>query len=65
MILVEGSELDTINLTFFVLCFEEMSGLRINFDKGLGDCFWLFPKGSAEDSQQSKLYVVLLPLLPT
>jgi hypothetical protein len=33
MIMVEGSDLDIINLKFLLLCFEEMSGLRINFDK--------------------------------
>ena len=33
MIMVEGSELDIINLKFLLLCFETMSGLKINFDK--------------------------------
>jgi hypothetical protein len=33
MIMVEGSALDIIDLKFLLLCFEEMSGLRINFDK--------------------------------
>jgi hypothetical protein len=33
MIMVEGSELDIINIEFLLLCFEEMSGLGINFDK--------------------------------
>jgi hypothetical protein len=33
MIMVEGSDLDIINLKFLLLCFEEMSGLGINFDK--------------------------------
>jgi hypothetical protein len=33
MIMVEGSELDLINLKFLLLCFEAMSGLKINFDK--------------------------------
>ena len=33
MIMVEGSELDIINLKFLLLCFEAMSGLKINFDK--------------------------------
>jgi hypothetical protein len=33
MIMVEGSELDIINLKFILQCFEEMLGLRINFDK--------------------------------
>ncbi|KAM0922736.1 hypothetical protein ACQ4PT_005968 [Festuca glaucescens] len=33
LIMVEGSELDIQNLKFLLLCFEEMSGLRINFDK--------------------------------
>jgi hypothetical protein len=27
------SEMDIVNLKFLLLCFEEMSGLRINFDK--------------------------------
>ena len=33
MIMVEGSDLDIINLKFLLLCFEAMSGLKINFDK--------------------------------
>jgi hypothetical protein len=33
MIMVEGSELDIVNLKFLLLCFETMSGLKINFDK--------------------------------
>jgi hypothetical protein len=33
MIMVEGSDLDIVNLKFLLLCFEEMSGLKINFDK--------------------------------
>lgn len=33
MITVEGSDLDIVNLKFLLLCFEEMSGLKINFDK--------------------------------
>jgi hypothetical protein len=33
MIMVEGSELDLVNLKFLLLCFEDMSGLKINFDK--------------------------------
>jgi hypothetical protein len=33
MIMVEGSELDLINLKFLLLCFEAMFGLKINFDK--------------------------------
>jgi hypothetical protein len=33
MIMVEGSELDIANLKFLLLCFETMSGLKINFDK--------------------------------
>jgi hypothetical protein len=33
MMMVEGSDMDIINLKFLLLCFEEMSGLRINFDK--------------------------------
>lgn len=33
MIMVEGSNLDIMNLKFLLLCFEAMSGLKINFDK--------------------------------
>jgi hypothetical protein len=33
MIMVEGSELDLVNLKFLLLCFEAMSRLKINFDK--------------------------------
>lgn len=33
MIMVEGTKLDIINLKFLLLCFEAMSGLKINFDK--------------------------------
>uniref|UniRef100_A0A8I6X0D4 Reverse transcriptase domain-containing protein n=1 Tax=Hordeum vulgare subsp. vulgare TaxID=112509 RepID=A0A8I6X0D4_HORVV len=33
MIMVSGSESDIANLKFLLLCFEEMSGLKINFDK--------------------------------
>jgi hypothetical protein len=33
MIMVEGSELDLVNLKFPLLCFEAMSGLKTNFDK--------------------------------
>ncbi|XP_073363100.1 uncharacterized protein [Aegilops tauschii subsp. strangulata] len=33
MIMVEGSALDIANLKFLLLCFEAMSGLKINFDK--------------------------------
>ena len=33
MIMVEGSELDIRNLKFLLICFEAMSGLKINFDK--------------------------------
>ncbi|KAE8807126.1 ABC transporter G family member 37 [Hordeum vulgare] len=33
MIMVEGSDLDIVNLKFLLLCFEAMSGLKINFDK--------------------------------
>ena len=32
MIMVERSELDIVNLKFLLLCFEAMSGLKINFD---------------------------------
>lgn len=31
--MVQRSDLDIINLKFLLLCFESMSGLRINFDK--------------------------------
>ena len=34
MIMVEGSDSNIVNLKFLLLCFEEMSGLKINFDKG-------------------------------
>uniref|UniRef100_A0A452Y7P6 Reverse transcriptase domain-containing protein n=1 Tax=Aegilops tauschii subsp. strangulata TaxID=200361 RepID=A0A452Y7P6_AEGTS len=33
IIMVEGSESDISNLNFLLLCFQQMSGLRINFDK--------------------------------
>ena len=33
MIMMEGLEFDTINLKFLLLCFEAISGLKINFDK--------------------------------
>ncbi|XP_071683810.1 uncharacterized mitochondrial protein AtMg01250-like [Lolium perenne] len=33
MILFEGSDLDIQNTKFLLLCFEAMSGLKINFDK--------------------------------
>src|SRR4051812_28395107 len=33
MIMVQGLDLDIINLKFLLLCFESMSGLTINFDK--------------------------------
>src|SRR3954465_6510961 len=33
MIMVQGSDLDIINLKFVLLCFESLSGLTINFDK--------------------------------
>ncbi|KAE8811193.1 hypothetical protein D1007_11941 [Hordeum vulgare] len=33
MIMVSGSDSDIANLKFLLLCFEEMSGLKINFDK--------------------------------
>ena len=32
-IMVEGSDSDIVNLKFLLLCFEEMSRLKINFDK--------------------------------
>ena len=31
--MVEGSEMDISNLKFLLLCFQLMSGLKINFDK--------------------------------
>ena len=31
--MVEGSETDIANLKFLLLCFQQMSGLKINFDK--------------------------------
>lgn len=33
IIMVEGSTADISNLKFLLLCFQEMSGLKINFDK--------------------------------
>ena len=33
MIMAEGLELDIVNLKFLLLCFEDMSSLKINFDK--------------------------------
>lgn len=33
MIMVEGSDLDLINLKFLLLCFEAIFGLKINFEK--------------------------------
>lgn len=33
IIMVEGSEDDIINLKFLLLCFQQMSRLKINFDK--------------------------------
>jgi hypothetical protein len=33
MILVERSDLDVTNLKFLLLCFEMMSGFKINFDR--------------------------------
>ena len=33
IIMVEGSETDISNLKFLLLCFQQMSGLKINFDK--------------------------------
>jgi hypothetical protein len=44
MIMVVGSELDIIYLKFLLLCFEEMSGLRINFDKSEVVILGYFPK---------------------
>ena len=31
--MVEGSESDISNLKFLLLCFQQMSGLKVNFDK--------------------------------
>ena len=33
IIMVEGSNADIANLKFLLLCFQQMSGLKINFDK--------------------------------
>ena len=33
IIMVEGSETDISNLKFLLLCFQQMSGLKINFAK--------------------------------
>uniref|UniRef100_A0A453HDE7 Reverse transcriptase domain-containing protein n=1 Tax=Aegilops tauschii subsp. strangulata TaxID=200361 RepID=A0A453HDE7_AEGTS len=33
IIMVEGSETDISNLKFLLFCFQQMSGLKINFDK--------------------------------
>ena len=33
MIMVEGLDSDIVNLKFLLLYFEEMSGLKVNFDK--------------------------------
>ena len=33
IIMVEGSDTDIANLKFLLLCFQQMSGLKINFDK--------------------------------
>jgi hypothetical protein len=33
MVLIEPSDLGIANLKFLLLCFENMSGLKINFDK--------------------------------
>ena len=33
IIMVEGSASDITNLKFLLLCFQQMSGLRVNFDK--------------------------------
>uniref|UniRef100_A0A453QSV3 Reverse transcriptase domain-containing protein n=1 Tax=Aegilops tauschii subsp. strangulata TaxID=200361 RepID=A0A453QSV3_AEGTS len=33
IIMVEGSESDISNLKFLLLCFQQMAGLKINFDK--------------------------------
>ncbi|XP_073360730.1 uncharacterized protein [Aegilops tauschii subsp. strangulata] len=35
MIMIEGLDLDIVNLKFLLLCFETMSGLKINFDKSM------------------------------
>lgn len=33
ILMVEGSDLDITNLKFLLLCFQQMSGLTINFNK--------------------------------
>ena len=33
IIMVKGSDADIANLKFLLLCFQQMSGLKINFDK--------------------------------
>lgn len=48
MIMVEGTTLDIINFKFLYLCFESMSGLKINFDKS-EVVVWGF---SAEEQQR-------------
>uniref|UniRef100_A0A453BSC1 Reverse transcriptase domain-containing protein n=2 Tax=Aegilops tauschii subsp. strangulata TaxID=200361 RepID=A0A453BSC1_AEGTS len=46
--MVEGSESDISNLKFLLLCFQQMSGLRINFDKSE-----VMVLGYAQDERQS------------
>ena len=36
IVMVEGSASDIANLKFLLLCFQQMSGLTINFDKSKG-----------------------------
>ncbi|KAK1670432.1 hypothetical protein QYE76_058591 [Lolium multiflorum] len=47
MIMFEGSDLDIQNTKFLLLCFEAMSGLKINFDKSETPLFLLrmLPRG--------------------
>jgi hypothetical protein len=52
MIMVEGSELDIIDLKFLLLCFENMYHLRITFDK----IKVVILEYSPEDQQQTTEY---------
>jgi hypothetical protein len=48
IIMVEGSATDIMNLKFLLLCFQQMSGLRINFDKSV-----VMVLGYSQDERQS------------
>ena len=48
IIMVEGSESDISNLKFLLLCFQQMSGLKVNFDKSEVMVF-----GYCQDERQS------------